>query len=167
LVTVEAQAAAGETWAGRDSFRTGHIDAVPHVVSTMRNQAETRGRMIAYWTTTALVTLALLSGGLAQLARRPENVDGVARLGYPAYVVVILGFWKVLGVIALLVPRHPRLKEWAYAGIFFELTGAAASQALGGGNVGHVLAPLALAALAMVSWGLRPASRAWRAPVSG
>ena len=85
--------------------------------------------------------------------------DAMVLLGYPLYFFHILGFWKVLGAIAILVPR---LKEWAYAGIFFDLTGAAAScVAVGGyGAYGfHVLAPLILAAFAMASWALRPASR--------
>ena len=78
------------------------------------------------------------------------------------YFFAILGFWKVLGAIAILVPRYPRLKEWAYAGVFFDLTGAAAScAAVGGfGAYGfHVLAPLLLAGLALASWWLRPGSR--------
>jgi hypothetical protein len=78
------------------------------------------------------------------------------------YFFAILGFWKVLGAIAILVPRFPRLKEWAYAGIFFDLTGAAASCAAVGGYgvyAFHVIAPLILAMLTMVSWALRPESR--------
>ena len=116
-------------------------------------------RRIGYWTTTTILALALLSGGLAQLARLPPNVEGVVRLGYPAYVTTILGLWKLLGVAALLAPRLPRLKEWAYAGIVFELTGAAASQLAAGDGAGHVIAPLALAALALASWALRPPAR--------
>ena len=83
-------------------------------------------------------------------------------LGYPLYFFPILGFWKILGAIAILVPRFPRLKEWAYAGIFFDLTGAAASNAAVGGYgvyAFHILAPLILAGLAVASWALRPESR--------
>jgi uncharacterized membrane protein YphA (DoxX/SURF4 family) len=83
-------------------------------------------------------------------------------LGYPMYFFAILGFWKVLGAIAILVPRFPRLKEWAYAGIFFDLTGAAASVAAVRGYgvyAFHVLAPLILAGLTVASWALRPESR--------
>ena len=86
----------------------------------------------------------------------------VPMLGYPIYFMVILGFWKVLGAIAIVAPRYPRLKEWAYAGIFFDLTGAAASCAAVGGYGAygfHVIAPLILTVLTLASWWLRPESR--------
>jgi hypothetical protein len=119
-------------------------------------------KTIAYWITTILVAFSM-SGGAAQLARVPGVVDGFVRiLHYPPYFVSILGFWKVAGAITILVPRFPRLKEWAYAGIFFDLTGAAASNiAVGGyGPYGfHVIAPLLLAGVTVASWALRPPSR--------
>jgi uncharacterized membrane protein YphA (DoxX/SURF4 family) len=124
----------------------------------------TKAKNIAYWTTTVLIAFFIGSGGLAQLARVPGTVDGFVHiLGYPLYFVTILGVWKVLGAIAILVPRFPRLKEWAYAGIFFDLTGAAASSAAVGGSGGvyafHILAPLILAVVLVASWALRPESR--------
>jgi uncharacterized membrane protein YphA (DoxX/SURF4 family) len=82
----------------------------------------TKAKSIAYWTTTILVALPIGSGGVGQIAQFWANPHGtVAVLGYPLYFFAILGFWKVLGSIAILVPRFPRLKEWAYAGIFFDL----------------------------------------------
>ena len=84
-------------------------------------------KRIAYWVTTILVAF-FMSGGVAQILQFRANPHGVvAELGYPMYFFLILGIWKVLGAIAILVPGFPRLKEWAYAGIFFDLTGAAAS----------------------------------------
>jgi len=80
-------------------------------------------------------------------------------LGYPLYFVTIIGLWKVLGSIALVAPRLPRLKEWAYAGIFFNMTGAAASHWVRGDAAWHVIVTLAFAALAVASWALRPPSR--------
>lgn len=119
----------------------------------------TKARNITYWITTALVAFSM-SGGIAQLARVPGVVDGFVRvLGYPPYFVTILGFWKVAGAIAILIPRFPRLKEWAYAGIFFDLTGAAASSAAVHAQAFHILAPLIGAGLAVASWALRPPSR--------
>jgi hypothetical protein len=121
-----------------------------------------KAKSIAYWITTILVAFSM-SGGAAQLARVPGVVDGFVRiLHYPPYFVSILGFWKVAGAITILVPRFPRLKEWAYAGIFFDLTGAVASNiAVGGyGPYGfHVIAPLLLAGVTVASWALRPPSR--------
>jgi hypothetical protein len=118
---------------------------------------------IAYWTTTILVAFFIGGGGLAQMWQYHANPHGVVPLlGYPLYFFGILGFWKFLGAVAILVPRYPRLKEWAYAGIFFDLTGAAASCAAVGGYGAyafHVIAPLILTVLTVASWALRPQSR--------
>ena len=123
----------------------------------------TKVKNIAYWTTTILIAFFIGSGGVAQIAQYLGNPHGVVPvLGYPMYFFGILGFWKALGAIAILVPRFPRLKEWAYAGIFFDLTGAAASVAAVGGSGAyafHIVAPLVLAVLTVASWALRPESR--------
>jgi hypothetical protein len=123
----------------------------------------TKAKNIVYWTTTGLIAFFIGGGGAAQIAQYLGNPHGVVPvLDYPMYFFAILGFWKVLGAIAILVPRFPRLKEWAYAGIFFDLTGAAASCAAVGGYGAyafHVIAPLILAVLAVASWELRPESR--------
>jgi hypothetical protein len=120
-------------------------------------------KLIVYWTMTILVALPIGSGGFAQIAQYLASPHGVVPLlSYPMYFFAILGFWKILGAVAILVPRFPRLKEWAYAGIFFDLTGAAASCAAVGGYGAygfHVLAPLILTGFCMASWALRPASR--------
>ena len=121
-----------------------------------------KAKTIAYWTATILVALPIGSGGVAQVARLQQNVDGFVHvLGYPLYFVTILGVWKVLGAVAILVPRFPRLKEWAYVSIFFDLTGAAASWAsVGGtGEALHITAPLIIAGFTVASWALRPQSR--------
>ena len=92
----------------------------------------------------------------------PTPMASCPQLGYPLYFFAILGIWKVLGAIAILVPGFPRLKEWAYAGIFFDLTGAAASCAAVGGYGAyafHVIAPLILTGFTVASWALRPESR--------
>jgi uncharacterized membrane protein YphA (DoxX/SURF4 family) len=119
-------------------------------------------KMIGYWVATATLVFAVLSGGIWELARTWGTLETVTILGYPPYLLTILGVWKVLGSVALLVPRVPRLKEWAYAGIFFGMTGAAVSHAMKGdyGTYGyHLIVTLSLAALALVSWALRPQSR--------
>jgi uncharacterized membrane protein YphA (DoxX/SURF4 family) len=101
----------------------------------------------------------MLSGGAAYLLGAEVPLRGMADLGYPAYFVTILGIWKVLGGLALLVPRLPLLKEWAYAGIAFDLTGAAFSHAAVGDPVAKVMVPLVLLAVMAASWALRPGSR--------
>jgi DoxX-like family len=110
-----------------------------------------------------MVALLIGSGGIGQMAQFRSNPHGVVPvLGYPMYFFLILGFWKLLGAIAILAPGFPRLKEWAYAGIFFDLTGAAASCAFSGGYGAygfHVIAPLIIAGFMVLSWALRPASR--------
>jgi hypothetical protein len=116
-------------------------------------------KMIGYWVTTAILVFGIGSGGAAELARVPANIEGIVQLGYPVYFIVMIGFWKVLGAVALLVPRFPRLKEWAYAGIFFNMTGAAVSNAVSGNPGWHVAVNLIFVALAVASWALRPPSR--------
>ncbi len=120
-------------------------------------------KVIGYWVTTAIIEFELLVGGITDLVHGrallvlgPPVVDILAQLGYPVYLLTILGIWKILGAIALVVPRFPRLKEWAYAGVFFEMTGAAASWIATGDNTGQFIAPLIFAVFAMASWALRP-----------
>jgi len=116
-------------------------------------------KSISYWVITAIVAFCIGSGGAAELARLPGTVEGLVRLGYPAYFVTIIGFWKVLGAIAILVPGFPRLKEWAYAGIFFNMTGAAATGVFVSAEAWHVIVDLVLTAFTVASWALRPPSR--------
>jgi uncharacterized membrane protein YphA (DoxX/SURF4 family) len=118
-----------------------------------------RTSSIGYWTTTAILVFSLVSGGAAQVLGQPDTVAGVVGLGYPSYFVTILGVWKVLGGFAVLAPRLPRLKEWAYAGAVFDLTGAGISSAVCGIGARHVVVPLVLAGIAFASWALRPESR--------
>ncbi|WJE50711.1 DoxX family protein [Bacillus cereus] len=123
---------------------------------------KTKGKMIAYWTVTLLLAAAIMLSGIGQLMQYGGNVELVTNLGYPLYILTILGIWKVLGVIALVVPGFPRLKEWAHAGIFFLMTGAALSHAFANdyGDYGfHIILPLSYAALNFASWALRPQSR--------
>jgi DoxX-like protein len=119
----------------------------------------------SYWVVTAMVAFFIGSGGAAELARVPGTVEGLVQLGYPVYFATIIGFWKVLGSIAILVPGFPRLKEWAYAGIFFNMTGAAATGVFVGAAAWHVIVDLVLTALTIASWALRPASRRLEGPI--
>src|SRR5262245_28194174 len=128
-----------------------------------------RAKGFTYWSCTALVAFFMISGGFANLYL-PQSISGLVKLGYPPFFASILGVWKVLGSIAILVPRFPRLKEWAYAGITFELTGAAVTNAVVGeiggplGAGAHIAAPLIIAAMALLSWALRPETRTLGGP---
>jgi uncharacterized membrane protein YphA (DoxX/SURF4 family) len=118
-----------------------------------------KAKTIGYWVTTGLTALLMGSGGIMQVMRRPDAVAGIVQLGYPSYFVVLLGVWKVLGAVVILAPRLPRLKEWAYAGIVFDLTAATISHSASGSSVGNVIGPLVFAVIALASWALRPESR--------
>ncbi|GAA4435753.1 DoxX family protein [Ravibacter arvi] len=112
-----------------------------------------------YWAATILLALGMLSGGLAQLFRVKQNTDGIIHLGYPVYLMSILGVLKLLGVIAILLPGFRLLKEWAYAGFFFAMTGAVASHIAVGDGFPKFAAPLLFVILTIVSWYFRPADR--------
>ena len=118
-------------------------------------------RVFCYWATTIPLALESLVGGEWDLTHRPYAVQVVMHLGYPAYFLTILGIWKVLAGIALLAPGFARLKEWAYAGVFFAMTGAAASHAARGDYSGLIV-PLSFTALTIASWASRPQSRTLR-----
>jgi DoxX-like family len=116
-------------------------------------------RSVAYWLLTLVVAFELAAGALWDLLRIEYVRVVLAHLGYPMYLLIIIGVWRIPGALALLVPRFPRLKEWAYAGAFFNYTGAAASHFLAGDSAGKWVGPLVLAVFTLISWALRPASR--------
>lgn len=119
---------------------------------------EKRNRII-YWIFTAWLALGMTSTGIVQLMKMEEEVDMFARLGYPEYLLTIIGVWKILGVVAVLIPKFPLLKEWAYAGFFFCMSGAIVSHIALGDPIGEVAPPLLLLVLTIISWYFRPASR--------
>jgi len=121
--------------------------------------AETNMKKVAYWVCTGLVAFLIGSGGLAYAMQVPDVVQGAVALGFPVHFIVLLGIWKVLGSTAILVPGFPMIKEWAYAGIMCDLTGAAFASIATGGEWWHVAAALSIAVLVAASWGLRPESR--------
>jgi len=118
-----------------------------------------RRSMAAYWAATILVSSELIVGGLWDVQRSAQVRTVTDQLGYPSYFLVILGTWKLLGALALLSPRLPLLKEWAYAGVFFTDTGAIASHLTTGYALGELTILIPLAVLTVLSWTLRPPSR--------
>lgn len=121
---------------------------------------------ILYWVSTVWLCLGMTATGLVQLLHVPQEGQlsppgayGMAQLGYPPYFMTLLGAWKLLGVVALLLPRYALLKEWAYAGYFFLITGALWSHLAVGHALTDLLPALLLLALLIISWTTRPASR--------
>jgi uncharacterized membrane protein YphA (DoxX/SURF4 family) len=114
-------------------------------------------KTVAYWVVTIFGPASFVIGGYLHLTRDPQVMARLAHLGYPAYFATIMGTWKLLGAIAIVIPGFPRVKEWAYAGFFFDLTGAAATRAFVGDGAADILAPLVFLGLVMASRALAPA----------
>lgn len=113
-----------------------------------------------YWIATLWLALGMASTGIVQVLHVKEEVEMItADLGYPVYFLTLIGVWKLLGVVAVLVPKYPVLKEWAYAGFFFAMSGAMYSHIASGNSVTDLAPPLLLLVLTVISWYYRPASR--------
>jgi|SRR5580704_8375070 uncharacterized membrane protein YphA (DoxX/SURF4 family) len=119
----------------------------------------TKRNKIIYWTSTILVVLGLLPGGIGQDFHAQWSLDLIRPLGYPEYILTIIGAWKVLGSIVLLIPKWPLIKEWAYAGFFFTMSGAVYSHIASGESMNKIVSPLILLILILISWYSRPADR--------
>ncbi|CAL1518541.1 DoxX family protein [Chitinophaga sp. MM2321] len=116
-------------------------------------------KLIWYWIITAILSFCLLSGGFAQAVQVKEVVQGFKPLGYPDYFISIIGVWKVLGIVAILIPKFQLLKEWAYAGLFFVMSGAVISHIAAGDVSIQIIAPILLTIFIVLSWYLRPPAR--------
>src|SRR5262245_2053101 len=137
---------------------------IPGAVLLQRVMAK-RNKII-YWISTLWLASGMLATGLLQLFRMkaegavsPPGTEGITHLGYPIYFLTIIGIWKVLGVIAMLAPRSPLVKEWAYAGFFFTMTGAIYSHIAVGDPLKEIFPSSLLLVLTVVSWYFRPADR--------
>lgn len=118
-----------------------------------------KSHKIIYWVATLWLSLGMLSTGIVQLIGMQQEVDNFTRLGYPLYLMTIIGVWKILGVVAVLIPKFTVLKEWAYAGFFFAMSGAVVSHLAAGSQAQELFGPLLLLVLTILSWYYRPASR--------
>lgn len=114
---------------------------------------------IVYWISTLWLSLGMVSTGIVQTWQMEEEIQFIIDLGYPAYFLSLLGIWKLLGVIAILIPARPLLKEYAYAGFFFTMTGAIYSHIYQGHGIKEIFPALLLLSLTIVSWYFRPADR--------
>ena len=119
----------------------------------------TKRNKIIYWIATIWLALGMTSTGIVQLIKMKDEVTMMTHLGYPLYLLTILGVWKILGVITVLVPKFPLLKEWAYAGFFFAMSGAVFSHFAIGDGAKEFFGPILLIVLTALSWYFRPAAR--------
>jgi uncharacterized membrane protein YphA (DoxX/SURF4 family) len=126
---------------------------------TTRLAERSAAKSLAYWSFTGVIVTESLIGGTMDLLRLAPFYPLMIQLGYPSYLATILGVAKIIAAVILLAPGLPRLKEWAYAGIMINMIGAAASNAATHQPIGSLLTPLVFAAIAMLSWALRPAPR--------
>ena len=129
---------------------------------TRRNLPAGKAAKIIYWIATIWLALGMVVTGAGQLIKMTAGqggVDMITHLGYPVYLLTILGVWKILGVVAVLIPKFPLVKEWAYAGFLFLITGAMFSHIAIGDPVTALFPSLLLLILAAVSWYFRPENR--------
>lgn len=122
------------------------------------NTNKTNAKTVGYWVTTAILVFCM-TGGIFEMLGLEQTIDGIMRLGYPAYIIPALGLGKVLAIITLLHPGVPRLKEWAYAGIFFNMLGAIVSHIACHDPAWILVVTVAIALITLASWALRPQSR--------
>lgn len=114
---------------------------------------------IIYWVATLWLALGMTSTAIVQLMGMDQEVANFRSIGFPLYVMTFIGAWKMLGVVAVLVPRFGLLKEWAYAGFFFAMSGAVMAHVISGHGAAEILGPGLLLVLTVVSWYFRPAGR--------
>jgi uncharacterized membrane protein len=119
----------------------------------------TKRNKIIYWIATMWLSLGMTFTGIVQLFKMKDEVDMMVHLGYPLYFLTILGIWKIQGAVAVLVPKFPLLKEWAYAGFFIAMSGAVFSHLACGDAAKEYIGPVLLIVLTLVSWYFRPADR--------
>ena len=122
------------------------------------NDGATKAKAIGYWMTTGLLVFCM-TGGIFELMGLKATMEGIMRLGYPSYIIPALGLGKVLAILAILWPGLPRLKEWAYAGIFFNMAGAIVSHVARDDGAWIIVVTVTIAAVTLASWALRPANR--------
>jgi len=119
----------------------------------------TKRNKIIYWIATLWLALGMTSTGIVQLIPMKEEAEMIQRLGYPLYLLTLLGVWKLLGVIAILIPKFGLLKEWAYAGFFFAMSGAVVSHLAVKEDASTLFGPILLIVLTVISWYFRPENR--------
>ena len=129
------------------------------MTNSASSAAPSRNRVIAYWVSTLVLATECIVGGVLGIVRYRPYAGFLQHLGYPIYFMTIIGVWYMLAGLALLAPRFPRIKEWAYAGLVINYAGAAASHLAMGDGVGALVAPAIFTSFTVTSWALRPPVR--------
>ena len=127
-------------------------------METTKNKSRKIHKII-YWISTIWLALGMTATGIVQLIHHKDEVDKMNQLGYPVYFLTVIGAWKILGVVAILIPKFLLAKEWAYAGFFIAMSGAVYSHVAVGNDLIEIYGPLLLLVLTVVSWYFRPAGR--------
>jgi uncharacterized membrane protein YphA (DoxX/SURF4 family) len=125
----------------------------------MQTQKSQKRNKIIYWIFTLWMSLGMVSTAVVQLLKHKDEVTNFTNLGYPLYLMAIIGIWKILGVIAVLIPKRPLLKEWAYAGFFFVMSGAIISHIIVNDPFSKIFPAVLLFVLVIISWYFRPVDR--------
>jgi len=123
-----------------------------------QNKSQKRNTII-YWIFTLWMSLGMVSTAIVQLMKNKDELANFTNLGYPSYLMIIIGIWKILGVIAILIPKFPLLKEWAYAGFFFVMSGAIISHIIVNDSINKIFPAVLLFVLVIISWYFRPEDR--------
>jgi uncharacterized membrane protein YphA (DoxX/SURF4 family) len=125
----------------------------------METQKSQKRNKIIYWIFTLWMSLGMVSTAIVQLMKSKDELTNFTNLGYPAYLMTIIGVWKIFGVIAVLIPKRPLLKEWAYAGFFFVMSGAIISHIIVNDPFSKTFPAVLLFVLVIISWYFRPVDR--------
>ena len=133
-------------------------------MANLASATPSRSRTITYWAATFVLGTEGIVGGMLGLVRWAPYAGVMNHLGYPTYLMTILGVGYMVAGVVVMAPRLPRLKEWAYAGLFINYAGAAASHLTVGDAAGALLGPLMFTSLLAASWGLRPPARRLAGP---
>ncbi|TJZ61061.1 DoxX family protein [Sphingobacterium olei] len=129
------------------------------MTTTTEFKSATKFKKITYWIATIWLALGMLSTGIVQFIKMDEEIQAFSHLGYPSYLLTLLGIWKILGVVTILLPKFQLLKEWAYAGFFFVASGATVSHIVLGDPITEILPSVLLLVLTIISWYYRPLDR--------
>lgn len=133
-----------------------------NILNTKKMETQNKSQKInkiIYWIFTLWMSLGMVSTAIVQLMKNKDELANFTNLGYPSYLMTIIGIWKILGVIAILIPKFPLLKEWAYAGFFFVMSGAVISHIIVNDSFSNTFPAVLLLVLVIISWYFRPANR--------